>query len=136
MPTASRSGVVSTQATATSNYTSHGAQVTSSNTAMSAAPHGPGGPKSATRTAKKDEAGGTINKEVRMKRAGDGDKEKKRYVRGDKDKEEKEEEVEPWWPPFEFDGRKRSSPSSRSTCETASTSFSARSLRRSWAGAS
>ena len=40
-----------------------------------------------------------------MKRAGDGDKEKKRYVRGDKDKEEKEEEVEPWWPPFEFDGR-------------------------------
>ena len=35
--------------------------------------------KSATRAAKKDEAGGgIISKEVRVKRAGDGDKDKKR----------------------------------------------------------
>ena len=26
-------------------------------------------------------------------------------MRGDKDKEENMEEMEPWWPPFEFDGR-------------------------------
>ena len=46
-----------------------------------------------------------ISKQARPKRAGEGEKEKKKQVRGDKDKEDKEEEVEPWWPPFEFDGR-------------------------------
>lgn len=74
-----RSGVVSTQATATSNYTTHGAQQTSSNAVSSAATPGLGGPKSATRATKRDEAGGgTIGKEVRVKRAGDGDKDKRR----------------------------------------------------------
>lgn len=68
-----------------------------------AATHGVSGPKSATRTAKKDDAGGPNTKV--LQRAGGGATGLRKYVRGEKDKEENLEETEPWWPPFEFDGR-------------------------------